>query len=145
VVLVLGMMKFDDSSFAQSLLKLFPWVKFKEKETGRTIVSTLITGILSLIVLSFSMVMVVRSQAISHYSPKIMVGLISEKPHQFVLGNQLGSVIYFMILLLHLKNQEATVMPSFSIFLVLSWVSGLWDCSYILFIPSPCLCRLPMS
>lgn len=124
------MITLDNSSIAQVWKEKFPWIAFKEMQTGRTILSTLITGIIALIAFSFSMVMVVLNQAISNYSPKVMVGLVSEKPHQFVLGNQLGAVIYFLIMLFHLKDHENLIVPSFSI--SLSIVLAIW--AMILFV-----------
>jgi uncharacterized membrane protein len=130
LMLIFGMISLDHSAIAEVWIARFPWIAFKEMETGRTILSTLITGIISLIALSFSMVMVVLNQAISNYSPKVMVGLVSEKAHQFVLGNQLGAVIYFLILLFYLKDNETLRIPTFSI--SLSILLGIW--AMILFV-----------
>lgn len=76
----------------------------RDIETAKTILSTLIGGILSLTVFSFSMVMVVLNQASSNFSPRLLPGLISDKKHQIILGFYTGTILYTVIILMSLGS-----------------------------------------
>ncbi|MDY0779343.1 DUF2254 domain-containing protein [Tenacibaculum sp. IB213877] len=80
----------------------FSFLFIQDKETSQTILSTLIGGILSLTVFSFSMVMVVLNQASANYSPRLLPGLISDKRNQLILGFYIGTLTYCMIILISL-------------------------------------------
>ncbi len=125
LVLVVGMLYFDYSEAAKELGNDFAWMRFKEMEAVRAILTTLIAGIISLMALSFSMVMVVLSQATNTVSPKVMQGLVTRKEHQFVLGNQFGAILYFIILLLMLRAIDTYKLPTFSVSLGL--LLGFWS------------------
>ncbi|MBD0258420.1 MAG: DUF2254 domain-containing protein [Cytophagales bacterium] len=131
VLLVIGLLNFDHSSTAQALQKEYALLHFKEASTAQSILSTLTTGMISLIALSFSMVMVVLSQASNSTSPKVTQGLITRKSHQFVLGNQVGAIIYCLVLLLFLRAREVAIIPSFSI--LISVVLGIWSIGLFVF------------
>ncbi|NIU61616.1 MAG: DUF2254 domain-containing protein, partial [Pseudomonas stutzeri] len=60
---------------------------------ARLILGTLVGGIISLMVFSFSMVMVVLNSAASSLSPRVIPALISSRSHQVVLGVYLGTII----------------------------------------------------
>jgi uncharacterized membrane protein len=78
----------------QSIDKQLSFLALTSEETARTIISTLTGGLISLMVFSFSMVMLVLSQASAQFSPRLLPGLISQRQHQFVLGFYLGTIIY---------------------------------------------------
>lgn len=123
--LVIGMLNFDYSTLSAELSQELRWLRFKEMETVRAILTTLIAGIISLMAFSFSMVMVVLNQTTTTVSPKVMQGLVTRKEFQFVLGNQFGSLIYFMILLLLLRGFDFYKIPTFSVSLGL--FLGFWS------------------
>ncbi|MFD0860618.1 DUF2254 domain-containing protein [Sungkyunkwania multivorans] len=81
----------------------------KDFETARTILSTLIGGILSLMVFSFSMVMLVLNQASSNFSPRLLPGLISDKKHQLILGLYSGTLLYCVLVLIAVGGKNATM------------------------------------
>ena len=85
------------------LKKNVPFLVVTSADAARTILSTIIGGIISLTVFSFSMVMITLNQASSNYSPRILPGLVSEKNNQIVLGFYLGTAIFCLIVLLGLK------------------------------------------
>ena len=76
------------------------FMNFDNPDTARTLLATLIAGMISLVVFSFSMVMSVLTQAGSNFSNKLVFGLMTEKRHQHVLGHYLGTILYILILLL---------------------------------------------
>ncbi|GJM32421.1 MAG: hypothetical protein DHS20C18_14220 [Saprospiraceae bacterium] len=79
----------------------------QEKENARLILGTLVGGIISLMVFSFSMVMIVLNQASSSLSPRVIPGLITQKSHQIVLGMYLGTIIYCLILIINIQSSNA--------------------------------------
>ncbi len=90
----------------------------KSWEVAQSVLTTLVGALISLMVFSFSMVMVLLNNAASNYSPRILPSLISNKFHQFVLGTYLGTITYCLLLTINLTPtlSDATV-PSISILL----------------------------
>ncbi len=90
----------------------------KSWEVAQSVLTTLVGALISLMVFSFSMVMVLLNNAASNYSPRILPSLISNKFHQFVLGTYLGTITYCLLLAINLTPtlSDATV-PSISILL----------------------------
>lgn len=75
-------------------------------ETARVILATLISGIITLTVFSFSMVMVLLNQASTNFSPRLLPGLISDKRNQGVLGIYIGSLVYNIFVLISIKPTQ---------------------------------------
>lgn len=86
-------------------------------DTARTVLSTIIGGLISLTVFSFSMVMIVLSQATATLSPRLLPQLIRDKSHQRVLGIYLGTTIFCFITMIGILPDESWKLPSFTIFL----------------------------
>jgi uncharacterized membrane protein len=82
------------------------FVRFDDSDTLRTLLSTLIAGMISLVVFSFSMVMTVLSQAGGQFSHKLVFGLVTERHHQWVLGNYLGTILFILMVLMVPENEE---------------------------------------
>ncbi|WP_181870048.1 DUF2254 domain-containing protein [Halomonas sp. DQ26W] len=78
----------------------FEFLHFTDTETRRTLLATLLTGMVSLMVFSFSMVMSVLSQAGGNFSHKMVFGLVTKRHHQWVLGHYLGTILYVLMLLM---------------------------------------------
>lgn len=96
-----------------------PLMNFKEhigfllvadKETAKSVLTTLVASLISLTVFSFSMVMVVLNTASANLSPRVLPGLVSKKSHQIVLGFYLGSIIYCLLLIINVQKQEETYL-----------------------------------
>ncbi len=81
-----------------------PNLIIKDEAIAETLLSVLIGGIISLTVFSFTMVMVVLSQASSNFSPRLLPGLISDKRHQRILGIYLGTLLYCLLNLIFLGS-----------------------------------------
>jgi len=84
------------------LKKEAPFLFIQDYDTARSILSTFIGGMISLTVFSFTMVMVVLSQASSDFSPRLLPGLVSNKKHQIILGFYIGTLLYCTIILIAL-------------------------------------------
>ena len=76
-------------------------------DNARLILGTAVGSIISLMVFSFSMVMVVLNRASSTLSPRVIPGLITNKAHQVVLGVYLGTIIYSLILTINIQSPDA--------------------------------------
>lgn len=94
-------------------------------DTARSLLSILTGGLISLMVFSFSMVMVVLSQASAQFSPRILPGLISNRYHQFVLGIYLGSIIYNLTVLVQIMPSDSEI-PVPPLAIILSLVFGVF-------------------
>ena len=98
------------------LIEHAPNLVINDADTARTLLSTFIGGIISLMVFSFSMVMILLNQASSNYSPRILPGLISNKKHQYVLGYYIATLIYSILILLSIEPTENKYqLPGFSV------------------------------
>lgn len=102
----LATLALENSEFVLEVKKASPFLFIEDDDTARTILSTLIAGILSLTVFSFTMVMVVLNQASSNFSPRLLPGLVSNRRHQFILGFYIGTLLYCTIVLISLGASE---------------------------------------
>ena len=102
----------ENNGLTSYLLDKAPFLVINNADTARTILSTFIGGLLSLMVFSFSMVMVILNQASSNYSPRLLPELISNKRHQIVLGFYLGTIVYTILILIAITpNGDAYTLP----------------------------------
>ncbi|UUD64558.1 DUF2254 domain-containing protein [Pseudomonas seleniipraecipitans] len=92
----------------------------RNAENARLILATLVTGILSLMVFSFSMVMVVLNNAAASLSPRVIPGLISSKGHQKTLGIYLGSILYALLLITTIEQGDTDRVPSLGVLITLA-------------------------
>ncbi len=90
----------------------------EDGDTALNVLSTCIGGLISMMVFSFSMVMLLLSQASSNFSPRLLPGLISNKRHQIILGVFLGTIVYNIFTLFSVdSSEEKYTLPGFSILL----------------------------
>ncbi|WP_192034881.1 DUF2254 domain-containing protein [Halomonas sp. YLGW01] len=105
------------------LTEFLAGVRFTEAQTPRTLLSTLIAGMISLAVFSFSIVMSVLTQAGGNFSHKLVFGLISERHHQWVLGHYLGTILYIlMLLMVPVSGEVPSIWRSLSTYLGVAMV-----------------------
>ncbi|WP_047418372.1 DUF2254 domain-containing protein [Cellulophaga sp. Hel_I_12] len=101
-IIALLILKIENSEFIATIKQELPFLFISDFETARTILTTFIGGIISLTVFSFSMVMVVLNQASSNFSPRLLPNLVSNKKHQIILGVYIGTLLYFIFILIAL-------------------------------------------
>lgn len=82
------------------LPRLITQLSLESPGSARALLAALLGGMISLMVFSFSMVMSVLSQAGGNFSHKLVFGLVSERNHQWVLGNYLGTILFVLMLLI---------------------------------------------
>lgn len=108
----------EEKGISKFLIEQAPSLVINDAETARTLLSTFIGGIISLMVFSFSMVMILLNQASSNYSPRILPGLISNKRHQIVLGYYIATLTYCILILLSIKPTDNKYqLPGFAVLL----------------------------
>ena len=87
-------------------------------DTNRAVLSTIIGGVISLTVFSFSMVMIILNQASSNFSPRLLPGLVSNKQNQIVLGIYIGTIIFnILVLMSTLPQKRASSTHGFAVLL----------------------------
>jgi len=100
ICLVFLMLSIEDTKLTKWLIDNASYLVINNADTARSILSTMIGGLISLMVFSFSMVMMLLNQASSNFSPRLLPGLVSDKRNQFVLGFYLGTIFYNIIVLM---------------------------------------------
>lgn len=136
VFLILSILSisFDFSEAGKSLKAQIEWLKLRDSSTARTIASSIVTGIISLTVFSFTMVMVVLNQTASQMSNRILDNLIGSRFQQVVLGIYIGTIVFALLLLSTIREIDSGIhIPAFSTyFLILLTVIDLLIFIYFL-------------
>jgi uncharacterized membrane protein len=81
-----------------------PFLAISDADTARSMLSTLAGGIISLMVFTFTMVMLVLNLTSTNYSPRVLPGLVSSKPNQIILGIFLGTIAYTVTVLSNIES-----------------------------------------
>jgi len=119
LVLAALMLSFDLSEEGQHLKADIPWLTIKDPSTARSVLGAIVGGIISLTVFSFSMVMIVLSQAASQMSNRVLDKLIGNRFQQIVLGIYIGTIIYTFFIFSTIREYgDSFQIPSLSIFLL---------------------------
>lgn len=108
LVLAFVLLSLEANGSLEPVKEVLKKVVIKDKDTARSILTTVIGSILSLTVFSFSMVMVVLNQASSNFSPRLLPGLLSNRRHQLILGFYIGTIVYSIIILISVQSYEDT-------------------------------------
>ncbi|MCF4101319.1 DUF2254 domain-containing protein [Gillisia sp. M10.2A] len=112
------MMYLESLGVSKYLVENLPLLVVDNGDTALTILSALISGLISMVVFSFSMVMLLLSQASSNYSPRLLPGLISDKTHQIILGVYLATILYCIFVLFSIQpTGDKYQIPGFSVLL----------------------------
>jgi len=108
----------ENRGISRKLIDVFPLLVVENGDTALTVLSTCIGGLISMMVFSFSMVMLLLSQASSNFSPRLLPGLISNKRHQLILGTYLATIVYNIFTLFSIEpSEEKYTLPGFSVLL----------------------------
>ncbi|WP_335966568.1 DUF2254 domain-containing protein [Galbibacter sp. PAP.153] len=93
-----------------------PLLVLDNADTARALLGVFIGGLISLMVFSFSMVMVLLNQASNSFSPRILPGLISNRRHQLVLGLYIATLLYCIFILVSIEpTADKDKIPGFSV------------------------------
>ncbi|MDP5061024.1 MAG: DUF2254 domain-containing protein [Maribacter sp.] len=118
LLLAFLMIYLEQKNISAYLIDVAPALVIDDTDTAKTILSTLIGGLISLTVFSFSMVMVLLNQASSNFSPRVLPGIISDEKHQIVLGLYIATILYNIFILISIEPTENSYQtPGFSVLL----------------------------
>ena len=116
--LAIAMMAVEAEGISNYLLEIVPMFTLSDGGTVISLLTVCIGGLISMMVFSFSMVMLLLSQASNNFSPRILPGLISDRRHQIILGVYLGSILYMIFTLLSIEKEDiGASLPQLSILL----------------------------
>ena len=125
LVASIGAIEFDFSPAGKDLKSNFGWLSIKDATTARSIISTIVAGVISLTVFSFSMVMIVLNQAASHMTNRVLDKLIGNRFQQVVLGIYIGTIVYGLFLLTTIRDiNSGLYIPSLSIYTLIVLTIG---------------------
>lgn len=110
----------DFSGFGKNLKNDFSWLQMKDPGTARVVISSIVGGIISLTVFSFTMVMIILNQTASQMSNRILDELIGNRFQQIVLGIYIGTVVFALFLLSTVRDDNSGIQtPSISIYFLI--------------------------
>ncbi|WP_317191853.1 DUF2254 domain-containing protein [Salegentibacter maritimus] len=106
----------ENKGISKYLIEHIPMLVVNNGNTALSILTACITGLISMMVFSFSMVMVLLNQASSNYSPRLLPGLISDKNHQIILGIYLATILYCIFVAVSIQPEgDSHQIPGFSV------------------------------
>lgn len=114
----IALLAFEGSSLADRLRPALP-AGLGDPDNVREILGTLITAVVSLMVFSFSMVMVVLNGAAARLSPRVLPQLISDRRNSVILGAYLGNILYLLLMISQVNTSQPSSIPSFGALLAL--------------------------
>jgi uncharacterized membrane protein len=134
VLFALLMMYLEKRGISRYLIENIPVLVVNNGDTALTILSACITGLISMMVFSFSMVMILLNQASANYSPRLLPGLISDRNHQIILGIYLSSILYCIFILFSIQpTGDKYQIPGFAVLLgILSTVACIYAFIYFI-------------
>lgn len=114
----LFMIYLEQQGISRKIMDVFPLLMVEDGDTALTVLSACLGGLISLMVFSFSMVMLLLSQASNNYSPRLLPGLISDKRHQLILGIYMATILYTIFILFSIEpSEDKYTLPGFSVLL----------------------------
>ncbi len=120
-ILAIVMIYLERQGISREIMDVFPLLMVEDGDTALSVLSACLGGLISLMVFSFSMVMLLLSQASSNYSPRLLPGLISDRRHQFILGTYLATILYNIFTLFSIEpSEDKYTLPGFSVLLGIS-------------------------
>ena len=98
VSLAVLMRQFGGNALARAVDEFAPFLLIRDRDVSLSLLTTLIGGLISLMVFSFTMVMNLLSNATSNLTPRLLPSLIGSTRHQVVLGFYFGTILYCIII-----------------------------------------------
>ncbi|HET8964280.1 MAG TPA: DUF2254 domain-containing protein [Chitinophagales bacterium] len=115
------MLQLDFSGTGKNIKISLDWLSLKDANTARSIISSVVSGIISLTVFSFTMVMILLNQAASQMSNRVLDQLIGNRFQQFVLGFYIGTIVYALFLLSAIRDVDSGIyVPAISTYLLIA-------------------------
>ncbi|MDQ2862418.1 MAG: DUF2254 domain-containing protein [Bacteroidota bacterium] len=111
---------FDFSEAGKNFKSHLHWLSLKDATTARSIISSIVSGIISLAVFSFSMVMIILNQTASQMSNRILDKLIGNRFQQIILGIYIGTIVFALYLLSTIRDVDSGIyIPALSTYFLI--------------------------
>lgn len=111
---------YDFSNSGKLIKSQMPWLSLKDATTARSIISSIVSGIISLTVFSFSLVMIILNQTASQMSNRILDQLIGNRFQQYVLGFYIGTIVFALYLLSTVRDIDSGIsIPALSTYVLI--------------------------
>lgn len=124
LVFAFFMMYLESWGISKYLIDSAPLLVINNIETARDLLTTFIGGLISIMVFSFSLVMILLNQASSNFSPRLLPGLISNRRHQIILGIYNASLLYCIFTLVSITpHGDKYQLPGFSVLLAIVFMT----------------------
>lgn len=121
LLLSVTMVWIDLSGPGKQIKAQLHWLSLKDATTARSIISSIVGGIISLSVFSFSLVMIILNQAASQLSNRILDKLIGNRFQQIVLGFYIGTIVFALFLLSTIRDIDTGIsVPALSTYLLIA-------------------------
>lgn len=120
-----------EKNYQSYLIRILPALFFTSFEITKTILSTIAGSLLSIVTISFSIIMVVLTTYSTQFSPRTLQDFLKSKMTLKILGIFIGGFIYSIITLLFLKNEEKTLFLSAAVAVLLATYSILYFVMFI--------------
>ncbi|WP_115838803.1 DUF2254 domain-containing protein [Winogradskyella sediminis] len=118
LVFAFFMIYLESQGVSKYLVEHAPILVVNNTETARSLLTTFIAGLISIMVFSFSLVMILLNQASSNFSPRVLPGLISNRRHQIILGIYNSTLLYCIFTLVSIApTGDKYQIPGFSVLL----------------------------
>ncbi|WP_407556621.1 DUF2254 domain-containing protein [Winogradskyella sp. 4-2091] len=116
IVFAFFMFYLESHGISKMLSKHAPILVVNDTDTARSLLTTFVAGLISIMVFSFSMVMILLNRASSNFSPRVLPGLISNRRHQIILGIYNASLLYCIFTLVGIEPvRQEYQLPGFSV------------------------------
>ncbi|PIQ21754.1 MAG: hypothetical protein COW65_07290, partial [Cytophagales bacterium CG18_big_fil_WC_8_21_14_2_50_42_9] len=111
-----GVVYLDNIKVGKAIINKVSFLRIDNPNTARSLLSSLLTGLISLVTFTFSMVMIVLTQVMSSFSPRLLPNLVSKKGNQVVLGIIMGTICFTTIVLSNVQTMPTgQKVPVFSV------------------------------
>ncbi len=110
----------ENEGISAYLIENVPVLVINNTQTAFNILTTFIAGLISIMVFSFSLVMILLNQASSNFSPRVLPGLISNKRHQKILGIYIATLLFCIFTMVAIEpTGNKYQLPGFSVLLAI--------------------------
>ena len=108
---ILAVIQLAAASWDPELPDTLRKIDLTDLDTIRTTLAAVITGVFTLTIFAYTMVMNVLDRSISSYSPRLLPLILAERYHQEILGVGAGTIAHSTILLLGVAEPPDAAQP----------------------------------
>jgi len=111
ILLAIALRRLDSMEINEAVKEALPSLLIENRDVSLSLLTVVIGGLIPLMVFSFSMVMLLLSNATANLSPRLLPSLVGSRRHQLVLGFYLGTILYCIIIAMGLGLEGSEDQP----------------------------------